>query len=61
LLLLLNGGARSKQFAVPVMDRSGKWIELLDTSHEEPRTIREDGVHLTAHSLILLSFQPVAP
>jgi isoamylase len=61
LLLLLNGGARSKQFALPVMDRSGKWIELLDTAHEAPRTIREDGVHLTAHSLILLSFQPVAP
>jgi isoamylase len=61
LLLLLNGGARSKQFTLPAMDRPGRWNELLDTSHETPRTIRENGLHLTAHSLILLSFQPVAP
>jgi glycogen operon protein len=61
LLLLLNGGARSKQFSLPPMDRPGRWSELLDTSHEPPRTIREDGVHLSAHSLILLSFQPLAP
>ena len=38
LLLLLNGGARSKQFTLPAMDRPGTWSELLDTSHEAPRT-----------------------
>ena len=61
LVLLLNGGARSKQFTLPAMDRPGRWNELLDTSHETPRTIGENGLHLTAHSLILLSFQPIAP
>ena len=61
LLLLLNGGARSKQFMLPAMDGPGRWTELLDTSHEPPRTIDEDALHLTAHSLILLSFEPLAP
>jgi isoamylase len=61
LLLLLNGGARTKQFALPAMDRPGRWSELLDTAHETPRTPHENGVHLTAHSLILLSFQPLVP
>ena len=61
LLLLLNGGARSKEFTLPAMDRPGRWSELLDTSHEPPRAIRENGLHLTAHSLILLSFQPLTP
>jgi glycogen operon protein len=60
LLLLLNGGARSKQFMLPAMDGPGRWTELLDTSHEPARTIREDTLHLTAHSLILLSFEPLA-
>jgi isoamylase len=58
LLLLLNGGARSKQFTLPVLERPGSWTELLDTSHESPRPVREDRVNLVAHSLILLSFQP---
>ena len=61
LLLLLNGGARSKQFTLPAMDGPGRWSELLDTSHETPRTIREDDLHLRPHSLILLSFQPLVP
>ena len=61
LLLLLNGGARSKQVTLPVMDAPGRWGELLDTSHETHRAIRENALHLTAHSLILLSFQPLTP
>jgi glycogen operon protein len=58
LLLLLNGGARSKPFILPTLERPGAWTEVLDTSHELPRPVREDRVHLAAHSLILLSFQP---
>ncbi len=58
LLLLLNGGARSKQFMLPALERPGNWIELLDTSHELTRPVREDGVHLAAHSLILLAYRP---
>ncbi len=60
LLLLLNGGARSKQFTLPLLEQSGRWAELLDTSHGAARAVREDRVNLAAHSLILLSFQPVA-
>ena len=57
LLLLLNGGARTKPFSLPVLERRGQWTELLDTSHEPSRSIRDDRVNLAAHSLILLSFQ----
>jgi glycogen operon protein len=58
LLLLLNGGARTKQFTLPTLERTGNWSELLDTAHEVTRPVREDRVNLAAHSLILLSFQP---
>ncbi len=58
LLLLLNGGARSKQFTLPARELPGHWTELLDTSHEQTRPVREDRVNLAAHSLMLLSFQP---
>jgi isoamylase len=61
LLLLLNGGARSKQFTFPTLERAGNWTELLDTSHEVTRPVREDRVNLAAHSLILLSFEPSRP
>jgi isoamylase len=57
LLLLLNGGARTKQFTLPPLTRPGTWTELLDTSHELTRPVREDRVSLAAHSLILLAFQ----
>jgi glycogen operon protein len=57
LLLLLNGGARSKQFTLPLLQRSGRWAELLDTSHEAATPVREDHVNLAAHSLILLAYK----
>ena len=57
LLLLLNGGARTKQFTLPPLTRAGTWTGLLDTSHELTRPVREDRVSLAAHSLILLAFQ----
>jgi isoamylase len=57
LLLLLNGGARSKQFTLPAFDAASSWTELLDTSHDSTRHIREYRVNLAAHSLILLALQ----
>ncbi|MDQ3223687.1 MAG: glycogen debranching enzyme, partial [Gemmatimonadota bacterium] len=57
LLLLLNGGGRSRQFTLPALEQPGSWAELLDTAHEVTRPVREDRVNLAAHSLILLSFQ----
>jgi glycogen operon protein len=54
ILLLLNGGARSRTFTIPPMDRNGVWAQLLDTAHPTPRGIRGGQVHLAAHSLMLL-------
>ncbi len=54
ILLLVNGGARSRTFNLPVMERPGVWSQLLDTAHPTPRAIRGGQVHLAAHSLMLL-------
>jgi hypothetical protein len=58
ILLLLNGGARSKPFCLPRLHRPGDWSEILNTTHPEPRPIREDHVNLVAHSLLLLRYDP---
>ena len=55
LLLLLNGGARSKLFNLPPLEQPGTWIEVLDTSHQPTGAVRDGSVNLAAHSLILLS------
>jgi isoamylase len=57
ILLLLNGGARSRSFSLPAMERPGAWIQLLDTAHPAPRAIRGSQVHLAAHSLMLLQHE----
>ncbi len=59
ILLLLNGGARSRTFTLPVMERAGAWMQMLDTAHPTPRAIREGQVHLAAHSLMLLQHEAV--
>jgi isoamylase len=61
LLLLLNGGPRSRPFALPLMERPGTWTELLDTAHEVVRPIRQDRINLAAHSLILLGHSSAEP
>jgi isoamylase len=58
ILLLLNGGTRSKPFCLPRLDRPGDWCEILNTAHPDPRPIREDHVHLVAHSVMLLRHDP---
>ena len=57
ILLLQNGGARSRSFSLPTMERPGAWIQLLDTAHPAPRAIRGSQVHLAAHSLMLLQHE----
>ncbi|MEP6687718.1 MAG: glycogen debranching protein GlgX [Gemmatimonadales bacterium] len=52
LLLLLNGGGRSRAFALPERP-AAPWTVLVDTAHEGARTVT-DGVTLAPHSLILL-------
>ncbi|HXF57546.1 MAG TPA: glycogen debranching protein GlgX [Actinomycetota bacterium] len=58
LLLLLNGGARSRFFTLPRMKEPGVWQELVNTARPEVtrRVVRTPGVNLVAHSLILLRF-----
>jgi glycogen operon protein len=56
ILLLLNGGARSKPFILPALGRPGSWTEVLNTSHPVPRQVREGKVNLVAHSLMLLRY-----
>jgi glycogen operon protein len=48
-LLLLNGGGRSRAFALP----AGAWTIRLDTAHDGTREARGD-VTLAPHSLVLL-------
>jgi glycogen operon protein len=54
ILLLLNGGGRSKPFCLPRLGSPGAWVEVLNTSHPVPRPLRQDRVNLVAHSIILL-------
>ena len=64
LLLLLNGGDRSRRFAVPKLERPGPtvWTVILDTANPVTRTARADSVRLVSHSVMLLRFgEPAAP
>ncbi len=56
LLLLLNGGTRSKYLVLPKMEGPGVWQELLNTARPGTRIIRKDAINLVAHSLVLLRF-----
>jgi glycogen operon protein len=54
ILLLTNGGARSRPFTLPMMETPGGWIEILNTAHPIPRVVRQGKVSVVAHSLMLL-------
>jgi glycogen operon protein len=56
LLLLLNGGWRSRVFTLPRRDRPGLWEEMLNTARPGRRLARKPTVNLTAHSVILLRY-----
>jgi isoamylase len=56
ILLLVNGGARSKSFTLPSLEGQGGWTEIVNTAHPTTRPVRQNLVHLVAHSLMLLRF-----
>jgi glycogen operon protein len=56
ILLLLNGGARSRMFALPKVEGPGVWIEEVNTARSGTRVVRGQALNLVAHSLILLRF-----
>ena len=62
LLLLLNGGARSRSFELPKVEGTGGWQELVNTARPEGRrVVRASGLNLVANSLILLRFSEELP
>jgi glycogen operon protein len=58
VLLLLNGGSRSRPFTLPRMDHTGQWEEVVNTARHDigSRPVRKGAVTLTAHSVIMLRF-----
>jgi glycogen operon protein len=57
LLLLVNGGARSRLFQLPKVEGPGIWHEILNTARPgTTRVVRNWALNLVAHSLILLRF-----
>ncbi|HEX6106440.1 MAG TPA: hypothetical protein VFZ26_12715, partial [Gemmatimonadales bacterium] len=54
ILLLVNGGARSKSFRLPTLNGPGTWSEIVNTAHPTSRPVRQNAVNLVAHSLMLL-------
>ena len=58
VLLLLNGGARSRKVTLPRLEGGGVWHVILETVNPgQTRTIRREALNLTAHSLMLLRFE----
>jgi isoamylase len=58
VLLLLNGGDRSRKVTLPRFEGPGVWHEILQTANPGlTRTIRREALNLTAHSLIVLRFE----
>jgi glycogen operon protein len=60
LLLLLNGGARSRYFELPRLEQAGIWHEVLNTARPGSRPVKKNALNLTAHSLILLRYGEVS-
>ncbi len=56
ILLLLNGGGRSRTFTMPRITQRGHWVELVNTSQHACRVPR-GAVLVAAHSLVLLGFR----
>jgi glycogen operon protein len=54
ILLLLNGGGRSRRFVLPRLAEPGTWIEALNTARDRSHSVMGDAVNLLPHSLILL-------
>lgn len=53
ILLLLNGGGRSRSFTLPPPERPETWTEVLDTAGS-PVPVSEKLMNLAPHSLMLL-------
>jgi isoamylase len=54
LLLLANGGPRSRYVSLPRLERPGGWYELVNTGRPVLRPARLTALNLVGHSLVLL-------
>jgi hypothetical protein len=54
LLLLVNGGPRSRSFTLPKHCGPGAWEELANTARTATRAVKTSAVNLIGHSLVLL-------
>ncbi len=60
LLLLLNASNRAQQFVLPRVPERGHWGEMVNTAQptgRAPRRVPKAGVHVAAHSLVLLCYE----
>jgi glycogen operon protein len=53
ILLLLNGGGRTRPFVVPPLERPGRWAELINTGRPGSGVTR-GSISVLPHSLVLL-------
>jgi glycogen operon protein len=58
VLLLLNGGPRSRFFELPKLEEPGMWYEAINTARPDvsSRALKNRGVNLVSHSLHLLRY-----
>jgi glycogen operon protein len=54
LLLLMNGGPRSKGFTLPTLESQGRWEVVINTARAGASSTVRPVVNLVSHSLILL-------
>jgi isoamylase len=57
LLLVVNASNRSKMFSLPRFRFKGSWKELLNTAQPSRRSVRDEGLAVAPHTLLLLSYE----
>jgi isoamylase len=57
VLMLLNGGTRSRPFTLPRLDDPGSWRMLINTAQPGQRVVKTESVNLVAHSFVLLRYE----
>jgi glycogen operon protein len=57
LLVLLNGGGRSRHFQLPTPPETGVWRTIVNTAHPTGSTVPKEAVNLVARSMMLLAYE----
>jgi hypothetical protein len=50
----VNGGGRSRYFALPRLEGAATWHEEINTARPGGRVVKGPGLNLMGHSLVLL-------